>query len=153
MVGAVAGLALFGLAGCGLKRDTKMAESQVDRFHQQWNTDEFRAIYDEGHQNFRSKSAEETIATFAKVKEHYGQFKSATRRSFGFNTDNGITNIKLKYDSTFERAAAVEAFIYRMAGDKALLITYDIMSPETAATREAEEKAERESKRKEPKKP
>ena len=144
---------MVALAGCGLKRDTKIAEGEADRFHQHWNADEFKAIYDEAHQNFRSKSADETIATFAKVKEHYGQFKSATSRSFGFNTDNGVTNIKLKYDSTFERASAVEAFVYRMAGGKALLVTYDIMTPETAAKREAEEKAERESKRKDAKKP
>ena len=42
----------------------------------------------------------------------------------------------------------MEAFVYRLSGDKALLVGYDIMSPETAKKREAEENAEREAKRK-----
>ena len=136
------------LSGCGLKKDTTAAEAEVDRLHQRWNAGDFKAIYDEAHPNFRNKPVDETIATFAKVKEHYGQFKSGTKRSWGFNTDNGVTSIKLKYDSTYDRASAVEAFVYRITGDKPLLVTYDIMSPETAVKREAEEKAERDAKRK-----
>jgi hypothetical protein len=141
------------LSGCGLKKDTKAADAAIERFHQHWNADEFKAIYDEANANFRNKSAEETAATFARVKGVYGQFKSATRRSWGFNSDKGVSDIKLKYDSTYDRGSAVEAFVYRMAGDKALLTSYEIMSVEAAKQREAEEKAEREEKRKDAKKP
>jgi hypothetical protein len=66
------------------------------------------------------------------VKRSYGAFKSAVRRSWGFSTDNGITDVKLKYDSAYENSSAVEAFVYRLSGDKALLVGYDIMTPETA---------------------
>ena len=152
ILGSAFGLALV-LSGCSLKTDTKAAEAAADRFHRQWNTDDFKTIYDEAHANFRNKPAGETAATFKRVKEHYGQFKSGTKRSWGFNTDNGVTSIKLKYDSTYERGEAVEAFVFRLTGDKPLLVTYDIMSPENAAKREAEEKAERELKRKESNKP
>ena len=154
LLAAITGALILSLAsGCGLKKDTKAAEAEVDRFHQRWNADDFKAIYDEAHANFRNKPAEEATATFRKVKEHYGQFKSGTKKSWGFNTNNGVTSIKLKYDSVYERASAVEAFVFRMTGDKALLATYDIMTPETAAKREAEEKAERDSKKKDAKKP
>lgn len=138
-----------GFSGCGLKKDTKAAEAEVDRFHQRWNADEFKAVYDEAHANFRnSQSADVTIGTLQGVKRNYGTFKSAVRRSWGFSTDNGVTDVKLKYDSAYENGAAVEAFVYRMTGDKPLLVSYDIMSPETAKKREDDEKAEREAKRK-----
>lgn len=153
-IAAVIALAsILALSGCGLKKDTKAADAAIERFHQHWNADEFKAIYDEAHANFRNKSGEETAATFSRVKGVYGQFKSATRRSWGFNTDKGVSDIKLKYDSTYDRGAAVEAFVYRITGDQALLTSYEIMSPEAAKQREADEKAEREAKRKETKKP
>jgi hypothetical protein len=147
---AGAALALIlAVSGCGLKKDTKAAETEVDRFHKHWNADEFKAVYDEAHANFRnSQTADEIIATLQRVKRNYGAFKSAVRRSWGFSTDNGVTDVKLKYDSAYENGSAVEAFVYRMSGDKALLVSYDIMSPETAKKREEEEKAQRDEKRK-----
>lgn len=140
---------LLGLSGCGLKKDTKAAEAEVDRFHKHWNAGEFQAVYDEAHLNFRNaQTADQTIATLERVKRNYGAFKNTTQRSWGFSSDNGLTDIKLKYDSAYEHGSAVEAFVYRMSGDKPLLVSYDIMSPETAKKREAEETAAREAKRK-----
>ena len=150
---AVAFAVVLGLSGCGLKKDTKAAEAEIDRFHQHWNADEFKAIYDEAHANFRNKSVEEIVATFTRVKAVYGQFKSATKRSWGFNADKGVTDVKLKYDSAYDRGSAVEAFIYRMTGGKAMLVSYEIMSLESAKQREADEKAARDTKRKDAKKP
>jgi hypothetical protein len=148
----LAGIALalvLGLSGCGLKQNTKAAEGEVDRFHRHWNADEFKAVYDEAHANFRSsQSADVTIGTLQGVKHNYGAFKSATRRSWGFHSDDGVTDVKLKYDSVYENGSAVEAFVYRMSGDKALLVGYDIMSPENAKKHEEAENAAREAKRK-----
>jgi hypothetical protein len=149
LLSGAAALALLGLAGCGLKKNTKAAEAEVNRFHQHWNADEFKAVYDEAHANFRNaQTSDQTAATLERVKRNYGAFKNTTKRSWGFSSDNGMTDIKLKYDSTYEHGSAVEAFVYRMAGDNALLVTYDIMSPETAKKREDEENAAREAKRK-----
>jgi hypothetical protein len=148
LAGAALVLAL-GQAGCGLKQNTKAAEAEVERFHQRWNADDFKAVYDEAHANFRnSQSADATIGTLQGVKRNYGAFKSATRRSWGFSTDNGMTNVKLKFDSAYENGTAVEAFVYRMSGDKALLVSYDIMTPENAKKHEEAENAAREAKRK-----
>ena len=148
LLGAALGLVL-GLSGCGLKQNTKAAEAEVDRFHQRWNADEFKAVYDEAHANFRnSQSADVIIGTLQGVKRNYGAFKSATRRSWGFSSDDGVTDVKLKYDSAYDNGSAVEAFVYRMSGDKALLVSYDIMSPENAKKHEEAENAAREAKRK-----
>lgn len=148
LAGAAFALALE-LSGCGLKQNTKAAEAEVDRFHQRWNADEFKAVYDEAHASFRnSQSADVIIGTLEGVKRNYGAFKSATRRSWGFSTDNGVTDVKLKYDSAYDNGSAVEAFVYRMSGDKAVLVNYDIMSPENAKKHEEAENAAREAKRK-----
>lgn len=139
---------LLGLAGCGVAKNTKVAEAQVNRFHQRWNASEFQAVYDEAHMNFRSaQPVEVMVATLQKVKQTYGDLKSSTKRSWGFNSDKGVTDIKLSYDSAFDHGAAVEAFVYRMTGDKALLVSYDIMTPDTAAKRDAEKKEAADAKR------
>lgn len=149
LLAGVAFVLILGASGCGLKQNTKAAEAEVDRFHQRWNAEDFKAIYDEAHANFRnSQSADVTIGTLQGVKHNYGAFKSATRRSWGFSSDDGVTNVKLKYDSAYENGSAVEAFVYRMSGDKALLVSYDIMTPENAKKHEEEENAAREAKRK-----
>jgi hypothetical protein len=139
----------LGLTGCGLKQDTKAADAAIAQFHQHWNAGAFKTIYTEAHKYLRNtRSADEIVAMLERGKQNYGAFKSSTRRSWGFNSDNGVTNIKLKYDSSFERGPAVEAFVFRMAGDQAQLISYDIMSPETAKKIEEAEKGERDAKRK-----
>ena len=137
------------LCGCGSNEDTKAADTAVDRFHEHWNAGAFKTIYHEAHKNLRNtRSADEIIAMLERGKQKYGAFRSGSRRSWGFESDKGVTNLKLKYDSVFEKGSAVEAFVFRMSGDKALLVSYEIMSPDTAKKIEEVEKTERETKRK-----
>ena len=140
---------LLGLTGCGVAKNTKAAEAEVDRFHQRWNANEFKAVFDEAHMQFRSAQPAETLAMkFQAVKKNYGDLKSSKKRSWGFNSDKGVTDIKLSYDSAYEHGSAVEGFVFRMTGEKPLLLSYDIASPETAAKRDEERKAAREAKQK-----
>lgn len=144
----IAAAFLFGITGCGVAKNTKVAEAEVERFHQHWNANEFQAVFDEGHVGLRTaQPAERLIATLERVKKTYGNLQSSTKRSWGFHSDNGQNDIRLSYDSAYEHGAAVEQFVYRMTGDRALLLTYDIMSPETAAKRDAEKKDAREARR------
>ncbi len=139
---------IAGIAGCGVAKNTKVAEAEVERFHQHWNKNEFQAVYDEAHMQFRSaQPAAQLLATLERVKKNYGDLKSASKRSWGFNSDKGNNDIRLSYDSAYEHGSAVEEFLYRMTGDKALLLSYDIMTPENAAKREEEKKAARDAKR------
>jgi hypothetical protein len=145
------GLAVaLALAGCSVAKNAKVAEAEVDRFHQHWNAGDFQAVFDEAHMEFRAaQPAAAMIATMQTVKKNYGDLKSSKKRSWGFNSNNGVTDIKLSYDSVFARGAAVETFLYRMTGEKALLVSYDIVTPETAARQEAEKKQLTEAKRNE----
>lgn len=150
IIGTAFALALLlGVSGCGLSKNTKAAEAEVDRFHQHWNANEFQAVYDDAHMNFRNaQSAEQLLATFTAVKKNYGDLKSSNKRSWGFNSDKGVTDIKLSYDSAYDHGSAVEEFVFRMTDEKPLLLSYDIATPEKAAKRDDERKAAREEKRK-----
>jgi len=139
----------FTLTGCGLSKNTKVAETEVERFHQRWNAAEFQAVYDDAHMNFRSaQPAAAMIESMQSVKKHYGNLQTSARRSWGFNSNAGVTDVKLSYDSAFEHGAGVENFVFRMTGEKALLVSYDIMTPETAAKKDAEKKEAADAKRK-----
>lgn len=144
-----AGLVLLvALDGCSLAKNTERAEAAVEEFHARWNAGQFREVFDTAHMDFRKAQPVETLlAQLEAVKKNYGAFQSAKKRSWGFNSDDGNTDVRLTYDSSFEHGNAVEEFLFRMTGDRALLLSYDIARPEVAAQREAERKAAREAKR------
>ena len=120
-------------------KGTTAAEGEVERFHRLWNADEFKAVYDDAHEKLRkSQTAEEYVAKLEQVKGNYGAFKSTKKRRSGVSSDKNENIIKLSYDSTYERGSAVEVFAYRMTTYRALLYSYDIMSPEEAKKQEAE---------------
>lgn len=150
IAGSTIALALIlGLTGCGLAKDTKVAEAEAERFHQRWNANEFQAVFDDAHMEFRdAQPAAKMVVTLQVVKQNYGQLKSTKRRSWGFHSDKGITEVNLAYDSAYDHGAAVEEFTFRMTGEKALLLNYNIASPETYAKREAAKKAASEEKQK-----
>jgi hypothetical protein len=139
----ISAVLLLGISGCGVAKNTKVAETEVDRFHQRWKANEFQAVFDDAHMQFRAaQPAEKMTAILQSVKQNYGELKSTKKRSWGFSSDKGVDDIRLSYDSVFDHGSAVEDFTFRMAGDRALLLAYDIMTPETAAKREAKQKAD-----------
>ena len=140
LLAAAALASIFSLSGCGLA-DTGAAQEEVDRFHQRWNANEFKAIHELSHPDLRSNyTAEELIASFEGVRNNYGAFQSAKQSSWSINTKNGVRVIELKYNSTFEKGPAVESFTYQMSGDKPLLVHYNIKTPEDAKKSEGEKK-------------
>lgn len=136
------------LGGCGVAKNTDQAEAEVNVFHERWNKAQFREIFENAHMDFRrAQPAEAMAASLEKVRRNYGQFRSATKRSWGFHSDDGNTDVRLSYDSSFEHGNAVEEFRFRMTGDRPLLLSYDIMRPEVAARREEEREARRAAQR------
>jgi hypothetical protein len=148
MAGAAFALVL-GLSGCGLNEQTTVADAEIERFHRLWNADEFKAVYDDAHMNFRnSQTDEEAVATLERLKRSHGQFKSAKRRSATLSSDQSAPDLTLNYDSVYDQGAAVEVFVYRITGQQALLVSYDIMSPEAAKKRGVDKEAGHEAERK-----
>lgn len=133
---------VFGLSGCGSKEQTTVADAEVERFHRLWNVDEFKAVYDDAHMNFRNSQTDaEAVANLERLKGTYGEFKSATRRSATSTSDHSVTDLSLYYDSVYDRGSAVEVFVYRITGNKALLLSYEMLSPEAAKNLEPDKKA------------
>ena len=141
------GIALA-LCGCSVSQSTEKAEAAVNEFHQRWNSGQFREMFDNAHMDFRRAQPFEVVANqMEALKRNYGAFQSAKKRSWGFSSNNGNTDVRLTYDSSFEQGNAVEEFVFRRTGDRALLLSYDIARPEVAAKREEERRAKREADR------
>lgn len=140
---------VLGLSGCGADEQATVADGEVDSFHKLWNAGEFEAVYDDAHVNFRnSQTDEEAVAKLERMKRSYGQFKSATRKSVTFSSDQNTPDLTLNYESVYEQGSAVEVFVYRITGKQALLVSYDIMSPEAAKKRGVDKEAAHETERK-----
>lgn len=114
--------------------------------------EEWKTIYDDSHVNLRTSESEAKLAgLLSALKQTYGTVQSTSKESTGFSSDNGITDLKLSYRTVYEHGEGVEKFVFRMSGEDAKLMSYELMPPEEAAARakagEAARNAEREAKK------
>ena len=71
----------------------------------------------------------------------------------GFNSNNGVTDIKMTYRTAYEHGEGVEKFVFGLVGEDPKLVSWELMPPEAEAAEEAKEaeweakKAAREAKR------
>ena len=129
-------LALCFLPGCKVAKGTGVSEAKVTEFHARWNAEEWKTIYDDSHVNLRTSESEaKLVGVLSGLKKTYGTVQSTSKESTGFSSDNGITDIKLSYRTVYEHGEGVEKFVFRMSGEDAKLMSYELMPPEEAAAR------------------
>jgi hypothetical protein len=123
-------LAIALQVSCGAKKGKEIAEKAVEKFHSQLNAGQFREIYMESDEGFRKGVTEQnTVALFDAVRRKLGTVKQAKATAWHVNANTGGTFVTLGYDVEFTEGQAVEQFVYRVSGDKALLFNYNINSP------------------------
>jgi hypothetical protein len=112
-----------------VSQGTKEAKKGVAHFHEQFNQNQYHEIYSEATQVFRDAAPEsEATAFFDKVHQKLGdEIRSGEPRYFA-NVSTGGTFVTLAYDSEFVHGRGREQFLWRIEGDKASLVRYDINS-------------------------
>jgi hypothetical protein len=124
---AVVALSLLG-HGCGKSRET--AETGTQTFRKRAARGEFASIYGEAAPEFK-KSA--TDVQFAKLMEGIGRklgaWQSSNTPAWRVFSGTGGRTVTLRYASQFQNGGANEEFIWRIQGDRAILVAYHINSP------------------------
>jgi hypothetical protein len=118
------------LAGCGDTINGKaIAEPQVAAFHERLDAKRFDEIYADAADEFRAAGPRERVfALFAAIGRKLGKVKSASTSTWNVNTFNFTTTVVLAVDTEFERGTATETFTFRVSGEKASLVGYNINS-------------------------
>jgi len=127
---ALAFAALLFLIACSETINGKpIAEAQISIFHDQMNADQFAEIYESTHKDFKSNTSKETTdKLFSAIRRKLGKIESSKMVNWNVNTHNTVTTVVLVSNTKFTDGEATETFTYRVDGEKALLIGYNINS-------------------------
>lgn len=123
---------LFLLAFNGCSEMTKAkpaAEEAMSTFHENYNSADFRAIYDNSHDDFKQASTYESFDELLQaVHSKLGKVVSTENQTWNVRTFNFKTSITIQQKTDFEKGSAAETFVYGIKDDKAILVGYNINS-------------------------
>jgi hypothetical protein len=130
---AIAALLLSGTAfllnGCGVAEDRRAAEDAVAEFRNQYEVGNYQQIYGSSDVGFRAALSESDFSsTLEAMRVRLGSLRTATIAKWNVNSYGAKTKVTLVYSSQFERASAVETFVFQLNGRSPTLVAYFIKS-------------------------
>ncbi|MBN8815193.1 MAG: hypothetical protein J0J06_07075 [Sphingomonas sp.] len=124
---AFAAVAALALGGCSMGEDLSSGGTAVDVFHRQYDGAQFAAI--DAAAGAEIKATPGGLAPILeRIHARLGNVKSSNRTGFNDRVDNGDHRLELTYDTTFEKGAGDEEFVFRMTDGKPVLIGYHVKS-------------------------
>ena len=121
--------AALSLSACNAVADTKAAEAGVVNFHQELNSGGFDQIYSSTGPEFKAVSTRDDFTKLlAAVHRKLGNFQSGRTGNWNDSASTGGHYATLQRTAQFERGPAQEEFVFKMEGQKAVLIGYHIAS-------------------------
>jgi hypothetical protein len=122
-------LTALSVSACNPVADTKAAEQGVVTFHDQLNSSQFDQIYTSTGPEFKAVSTREDFTKLlAAVHRKLGNFQSGKTANWNDNATTGGHFLTLQRTAQFERGPAQEEFVFKVEGQKAVLIGYHIAS-------------------------
>ena len=118
------------LLGCtDIIKGKSVAEPRVAVFHDRFNEGQYEEIYAEAADDFKKAASKETVlALFAAIDSKLGKVESSSITNWNVKNFNFVTTVVLVSDTQFELGAGTETFTFRVNGDKATLLGYNINS-------------------------
>jgi outer membrane lipoprotein-sorting protein len=118
------------VGACSNSNDAKIVESAVEKFHAQFNQEQYHEIYTGAGEEFQRASAEQDFApVLSNAHGKLGAAKDSKQVGWYVKDSNGEKTIVATYETTFERGKGAEQFTWSMKGDGVKLLLYDISSP------------------------
>ena len=137
-----AGLAIALLIGtllmCAAPQDLTVAEEGVGRFHEQFSSGQFAAIYAEADPALQEGGEAEFAEVMRRLREQYGDVRSSELTASKWQIGNVLledkpfsgTFVIMAYRTEFSSGPATETFTWRMTDGRAVLMGY-VVEPES----------------------
>jgi len=118
------------LSGCGdTFKGKAVAEPQIAVFHERLDAGRYEEIYAAANDDFRKAAPKEKVLQlFSAIGKKLGKVKSSATKSWNVKTFNLVTTVVFGVETQFEQGTATETFTFRVAGDQATLVGYNINS-------------------------
>lgn len=121
---------LVTISSCSFTKGKGLAESAVAQFHSQYNSGQFREIYNQADEDLRKSGSEENFVEILEaLRRKLGIVKQANQTGWHVNANSMGTTVTLGYEVEFSEGKGTEQFVFRISGDKALLYHYNVNSP------------------------
>ena len=118
------------VVSCSIGKHKENADRAVTKFHQHLNAEEYAEIYKESDPLFKQAVSEaDGTALFGAVHAKLGSVKYAKAEGWNVNATTTGTFVNLQYDVDFSEGKGTEQFTYKVSGNEALLVHYNINSP------------------------
>lgn len=123
-------IVLSTLLACSPGKDLSVAQQQVDRFHEQYNSGQDRQSYDEASPLFhRSVDPQKWMKLRSEIRGKLGRAQSTQRQSFKEWIINRDHMIEVVYQTTFASGVGSEKFTWQLDGANVSLVGYYITLP------------------------
>jgi hypothetical protein len=116
------------MAACSPSEDVRLAEKEVDSFHDMFNMGAYDVLYVSTAKRFKEASSQEDfVSLLEQVHRSVGAVKRSDRQSWSVesNSTDG-TVVKLKYYIDFEKGYADEEFEFLIQYSRATLAHYKV---------------------------
>jgi hypothetical protein len=123
---ASAALCVLLLASCGLRQSRLRAEQAVREFHALLNKGQYDAIYNDSDAALKKAwTRADFTAYLASIHSRLGMAGTSATRGYQVNasTTSG-TEVALSVETRFDDGTAQERFVWRIEGDRAVLLDY-----------------------------
>ena len=112
--------------------DKEATQQAIEQFHDRLGMGDFDRIYDDSDVALRITASRETlIAAMRETKGHWGKPMRVTYSYLRVLTDRAPVEVRVVYNTTFEKGDATEMFTFVRRGSKLKLAYYNI-SPGTS---------------------
>ena len=118
------------LLGCtDIIKGKSVAEPKVSVFHDRFNEGQYEEIYSEAADEFKKAAPKEKVlALFSAIDSKLGKVQSSSITTWNVKNFNLVTTVVLVSDTQFELGTGTETFTFRVSGDRATLLGYNINS-------------------------
>ena len=128
-LGIVLLLTVLWKCGSALYEGRGLANAFVQDFHQKLNNGQFEEIYNAADQGFMSAGKQEDLVkVFEVVHTKLGNASGQTLTNLQINSSAKGTFLTGQYNTTFDRGAAVETFVWVKSGSILRLYNYKVQS-------------------------
>jgi uncharacterized lipoprotein YehR (DUF1307 family) len=128
----IAVVLFFLVVGCGsAMKGKKLTESEIEKFHAQYNAKQFREIYSQSDDGFKKSVTEsQLIEMLEKIDRKLGAVKKSSSSNWNVKTTNDGTFETITCEVEFAAGKGTEEFMFRIINDKARLYNYEVNSPD-----------------------